>query len=310
MDEVIAALEGFLGLPRSGNFIPSEHETDQLDRLASDYHAKSASGRKGWALVGFVLVCAAGVVAAAVFGRPVTAVKAFLLLCLVPPAYFTVHGLLSGGVVFARVRTLTFGMRIFDWLMVFCGTALFLGTLALFGLLVVWVKLVVMALLLGFYFWMLTDRVQADAQQEPLRDGRLLCRMLRGQGLSEDQLQEFVCKYGGPYWEEFFEALFGYEAKLAARPLRTGEVGGPWKPHAGVGATRSWPGPTPASRPGAVPANRSTFSGSRRRHWKRRGSAGPRPKNGRGIWRRCWWIRRVKRARPDGPAVRRTCAGW
>jgi hypothetical protein len=56
--------------------------------------------------------------------------------------------------------------------------------------------------------------------------------MLRGQGLGEDQLREFVCKYGGPYWDEFFEALFGYEAKVAARPLRAGEAGGPWKPHA------------------------------------------------------------------------------
>jgi serine/threonine protein kinase len=233
MDEVITALEGFLGLPRSGNFTPSEHETDQLDRLAADYHAKAASGQKAWALIGFALVCAAGVVAAAILGRPVTAVKAFLLLCLVPPAYFSVYGLLSGGVVFTRFRTLVFGMRFFDWFMVFCGTALFLGTLALLGLLVVWLKLVVLALLLGFYFWMLTDRVQAEAQREPLRDGRLLCRMLRGQGLSEEQLRAFVCKYGGPYWEEFFEALFGYEAKITVRPLRsTGEIGGPWKPHA------------------------------------------------------------------------------
>ncbi len=232
MDEVIKALEGFLGLPRSGTFSPSERDTDQLERLTSAYHARSAIGQKTWALLGFVLVCAAGVVAAAVLGRPVTAVKALLLLCVAPPAYFTVHGLLSGGVVFARVRALLFGMRVFDWATVLGGAALFLGALALFGLLVVWVKLLVLALLLGFYFWMLTDRLQLEAQREPLRDGRLLCRMLRGQGLSEEQLREFVCKYGGTYWEEFFEALFGFEAKLAARAVRTGEVGGPWKPHA------------------------------------------------------------------------------
>jgi hypothetical protein len=36
-------------------------------------------------------------------------------------------------------------------------------------------------------------------------------------GLDEDALRQFVCKYGGVHWEEFFERLFGYEAKLEAR---------------------------------------------------------------------------------------------
>src|SRR5947209_15995664 len=36
-------------------------------------------------------------------------------------------------------------------------------------------------------------------------------------GLSEEALQEFVCRFSGNRWEEFFEALFGYEAKVAAR---------------------------------------------------------------------------------------------
>jgi hypothetical protein len=232
MDEVIAALEGFLGLPRTGTFNPSEHDSDQLERIAGAYQATSAGARKGWAVLGFVLMCAGGVVAAAVLGRPVTAVKAFLLLCLTPPAYFTVHGLLSGGVVFARGRALAAGMRVTDWLAAAAGVGLFLATLGLFGLLVVGVKLLVLALLLAFYFWMLADHPEGEARKEPLRDGKLLCRMLRGRGLSEEQVREFVCKCGGRHWEHLFEALFGYEAKLAARGLRTGEVAGPWKPHA------------------------------------------------------------------------------
>ena len=31
------------------------------------------------------------------------------------------------------------------------------------------------------------------------------------------RLRQFVCKYSGDHWEEFYESLFGYEAKLAAR---------------------------------------------------------------------------------------------
>jgi hypothetical protein len=36
-------------------------------------------------------------------------------------------------------------------------------------------------------------------------------------GLDENQVRFFVAKYAGRNWEEFFEALFGYEAKLEAR---------------------------------------------------------------------------------------------
>ena len=110
--------------------------------------------------VRFVVACAAGIVASAALGRPVSAVKALLLLCLAPPAYFLVYGSLTGGVVFARFRALAFGMRPFDWLMILGGGILFLGTVHLFGLLVICVKLSMLAALLGFYLWAV-DRPRA-----------------------------------------------------------------------------------------------------------------------------------------------------
>jgi hypothetical protein len=39
----------------------------------------------------------------------------------------------------------------------------------------------------------------------------------RLKGLEEEQLRQFVCRYSGAHWEEFYEALFGYDAKLDAR---------------------------------------------------------------------------------------------
>jgi hypothetical protein len=44
-----------------------------------------------------------------------------------------------------------------------------------------------------------------------------MLRSMRLQGLDEDVLRQFVCRFSGPQWEEFYEALFGYEAKLLAR---------------------------------------------------------------------------------------------
>ena len=45
------------------------------------------------------------------------------------------------------------------------------------------------------------------------------------QGLEEATLRQFVCKYSGRRWEEFFEALFGYDAKVAAREWSRAELG-------------------------------------------------------------------------------------
>jgi hypothetical protein len=61
------------------------------------------------------------------------------------------------------------------------------------------------------------DRKIAVARAAALEKVERMLKDLRLRGLSEEALQEFVCMNAGDHWEEFFEALFGYEAKLAAR---------------------------------------------------------------------------------------------
>ena len=65
-----------------------------------------------------------------------------------------------------------------------------------------------------------------DAERAPaIARAEKLFKNLRLQGLEEMSLRQFVCKYSGSRWEEFFETLFGYEAKLAAREWSRGEMG-------------------------------------------------------------------------------------
>ena len=68
-------------------------------------------------------------------------------------------------------------------------------------------------------------------EKEPLDDARSLFRSMRLQGLDEESLRQFACKFAGPNWEPFYEGLFGYEAKLAARAYRKGDTGEPWAKH-------------------------------------------------------------------------------
>lgn len=54
-------------------------------------------------------------------------------------------------------------------------------------------------------------------RREPLDQAARMLRSLRQQGRDEDTLRQFVCIYSGNHWEEFYEALFGYEDKRKAR---------------------------------------------------------------------------------------------
>ena len=54
-------------------------------------------------------------------------------------------------------------------------------------------------------------------RQVPIAQAEALFKSMRLRGLDEEALRQFVCKYSGNRWEEFYEALFGYEAKIQAR---------------------------------------------------------------------------------------------
>jgi eukaryotic-like serine/threonine-protein kinase len=229
MDEVIAALEGFLGLERTGPFNPKEEQADQSEKCAHQFYFRSKSGLKRSLLLAFFALCVMGVVGSAVAGLPALAGGLLGLALLTPLAYFVVHGTLTGSVAFTKMRAVVFGMRFFDWLMWFGGGVLFLVTLYLFGLLWAWLGFALVAVVFAFVLWFLTDRSATKAQEEPLDEARGLLKSLRLGGLEEAAVRQFVCKFSGPYWEPFYEALFGYEAMLAARASRKGDTGETWK---------------------------------------------------------------------------------
>lgn len=231
MDEVIAALEGFLGLERSGPFSPKEEQADQLEKCAHQYQFRSRAGLKRSLGLAFFAACALGVVGAAFSGMTAVAGGLLGLALMTPLAYFVAHGTLTGSVVFTKVRAVVFGMRFFDWLTWTGGTLLLLVTLYLFGFLWAWLGFALLSVVLALLLWFLTDRAAAKTQDGPIEEARGLLKSLRLSGLEEDAVRQFVCKFSGPHWEPFYERLFGYEAMLAARASRKGDTGETWKKH-------------------------------------------------------------------------------
>jgi hypothetical protein len=225
MDEVIVALEDFLGLDKSGTLNPKEEQADQLEKCCHQFNYRSQSGLKKMFALIFILTCFAGVVGSAFANMAALAGGFIGLLLMTPIAYFIIDGTFTGSVVYSKARAVVFGMRFFDWLAWIGGGTLFLVTLWLFGMLWSWLGFAALAALLGLVLWFLTDRREEAAQEASLDEAHALFKTLRLQGLEEEQLRQFVCKFSGTNWEPFYEALFGYEAKLAARAYLKGNTG-------------------------------------------------------------------------------------
>ena len=132
-------------------------------------------------------------------------------------AYFAVAGFFAPGPVYSRARTLALAIVWKVVLYSLIALPLFLVILWVVSLLWVWVGVTLLAVLIAFGLHFGLDRL-VDAQRQPvLDDAEQLFKQLRLRGMDEEALRNFVCKFGGVQWEEFYEALFGYEEKLKAR---------------------------------------------------------------------------------------------
>ncbi|MFO0880358.1 MAG: serine/threonine-protein kinase [Gemmataceae bacterium] len=217
MDETIQALEAFLGLAGQDRASQMEQHVRTLEKCAKGFRDNSLGQLRSWVLLGFfgglaalflLLILAGGWrIAGAVLG----------LGTLTAAAYLVIHGTAQRSFLFLRTRDFLLSLGWVELGKLALGALLFVGVLFLFGQFWYWLLagLLGVGLALGLHYTL--DRRIARQRSEHVEEMDSLLRTLRVRGLSEDALQEFVAKYAGEHWEEFFEALFGYEAKLAAR---------------------------------------------------------------------------------------------
>jgi hypothetical protein len=226
LGEAIRALEGFMGISSSGPFSPSEEHAAALEKAAEQFHAAKAARLRTPLILGLVGVTGLLFLLGLAFSWKLAAGS----LCLVFAAlatYFVASGLGERTVLFAKCRQLLATFRWTDWLTWLAGAlllALVLQLVGWFGMclgLGIFGMVIGLAWRFGFDRWLATERrASLDSMEEVLKSLRL-------KGVDEAALQQFVCKYSGTHWEEFFEALFGYEAKLAARQQWGADKGRP-----------------------------------------------------------------------------------
>jgi hypothetical protein len=227
MGELIRTLEQWLGVHRTGTFSPREEQIDQVERIVRQFNEAPSALLRGRALAGATSAFVLSAVLLLFFGRIGLAFGLAGLVLQGTLAYFVLNGLANKTYLFRRARQFAFGLSVGDWAVAAAGVGLFGVLLWLMGLFWAWAGFGLAGVALAAALRYGLDRPAERERRESLEGCERLMRRLRQHGVDEEELRQFVAKYAGRDWEEFYEALFGYEAKLAARAalLRGGSAG-------------------------------------------------------------------------------------
>ncbi|MBL8866651.1 MAG: serine/threonine protein kinase [Gemmataceae bacterium] len=233
MGEVVRTLEQWLGIHTTKQVSAREEQIAVLERAVERFNFAPVVIQRTRVLTGFLTGCLLAAVVLTFLGRLGWAFGLAGMVLQSAAVYFVLNGLARRTHLFRRVRQLIAGFSIGDWLVCFGCVALFGILLWMLKLFWIWVGFGVIGAGLAIAFRTAFDRPLDAVRRSALTECDRLLRRLRADGQDEDQLRLFVAKYAGRQWEEFFEELFGYEAKLAARSqLLRGECAGQRERHA------------------------------------------------------------------------------
>lgn len=216
LGETIKDLEGFLGIQPSGTFSPQEEHAQILEESVKTFNSAGMAKLRGVLPLVFFGLCGLVFLVSLLFSWGLAG-GVLGLAAMTTAAYFVVSGLRQRTYLFERTRGFLFSARITDWLTWIGGALVFLLALWLLGSLWYWLGFAVLAVGLAAGYSFVVDDSIARQRKVPIDKMEQLLKSLRLKGVDETSLRSFVARYSGDNWEEFFEALFGYEAKLAAR---------------------------------------------------------------------------------------------
>lgn len=227
MGEVIRTLENWLGVKSAGRFVPREDQIAEVENLAHRFRNAPTAGFRQRAIGCFVSGCTLLAVLLAFFGHTNWAFGCAGFVIQAAVAYFILNGWTRKTHLARRVRLFVSGLSVGDWIVAAGAVGLFAAFLWMSQLLGVWLGFGSLGLAAAGALWYALDR-KLDAERYPiLRASDELYQRLLLTGVNAEESKFFFAKYAGRLWEEYFEAIFGFEAKLATRSilLRGGSAG-------------------------------------------------------------------------------------
>ncbi|MFO0804899.1 MAG: serine/threonine-protein kinase [Gemmataceae bacterium] len=233
MDEVVRTLEAWLGIRTANDFLPQEEQIAQLEGFVQAWNHAPKALLRTRAIQGFTGLVFLAALLLLFFGRGAWSIGVAGLLVQSALAYFVLHGIAAKGLLFTRTKQFVLGLGWWDRGLAIAGVGLFALLLAMTGTLWIWLGFGVLGIGLACVLHFGLDRAAETERRVSVDACAKLLRRLRVQGLDEEALRQFTAKFAGRNWEGFFEALFGYEAKLEARAtLLRGGAAGPREKHA------------------------------------------------------------------------------
>jgi serine/threonine protein kinase len=123
----------------------------------------------------------------------------------------------------SRLRAFVFASSIGDWLLWTFGVLMALLVIYAVGMIGWFVAAIIISAVIAGTFHGLVVSALKDQRVAPLTSAEDLLKVLRLGGMEESGIQRFVAEFGGKYWEELFECLFGYGAMRSARKTLSAE---------------------------------------------------------------------------------------
>lgn len=217
LGEVIDSLETILGREKDEPFELGKEQADLLDVTFRQFYESPMAAKRPWIFGGLLLLGLVAAIAAASIGQWLLLGGLLGVLCMTPLAYFVLRGLREQDYLFEQTRELVCTNRWSDWITWSMGVVVFVAVLVVTGLWWIWLVAALLAVGIAWALLQFVDGSVATQRGWALSKARQMLRDLRLQGLEENELRSFVARFSDYHWEEFFEKLFGYEAKLAAR---------------------------------------------------------------------------------------------
>lgn len=224
MDEFIHDLEKCLP-GKGGPFKPTEEHLTILENCVSAFRNVPAAKIRSKIIPAFFIGCMIAMLAGGYVGGFMISFAVLAMLVQTVVAYFVVDGIFQKTYVFRKVREWFFGARLSDWALGIFSTAITIGALFALGLLWVFLGTTVLSVGLAFIMHFLFDRGRTRQRRPIIEETEKMLKRFRVAGMEEDQLRLFVAQNSVREWEEFYEALFGYEAKLVMREKLTETAG-------------------------------------------------------------------------------------
>jgi serine/threonine protein kinase len=215
IDEVIVALETFLGIAPTAPLSLRPEETEALEKSVRAFDSSPSARLEKWVFLGFVFACCAGILLAVLAGRPGLAQIVLGIGVLTPLAYGIVYGVARQTLVYSKVRQFFREGGPSERVAVIACLGLVALVLLIMHVFWTCLFLVVSSTVLAtLAFWLINRNLERE-RREPLELIQNTLRSARLRGIDEEALRRFIADRCGPRWDALQNALFGYEAHLA-----------------------------------------------------------------------------------------------